>query len=219
MQTDSIIWHWKKSSRRKHIALHIDDSGRLEVRTPLRTSQKKVEQLIIEKRSWIERSSQKQQQRIHAKLPEYAKEGQLYFLGDLYNFKVQEASKSKLLIDGQNIVIKTPSQQAFYKLLKDWYKEETQMIVSKALDDFKDKLISDYNEVGYRYYKRRWGSCDSKNNLMFNSLLCVHKQEYIRYVVAHELAHIKEKNHSPRFYIEGERILEGFRKFHKEMRM
>jgi predicted metal-dependent hydrolase len=218
MQTDNILWLWKKSAKRKHIALHIDDSGLLEVRTPLRTSQRKVEQLIIEKRAWIEHSTQIQQERIHPKLPQYAPEGELYLHGELYRFEVQTAKKSSLTLEGKNALIETPSKEAFDKLLKAWYKERTKVVVETLLRDFEPMLAKPYQDVGYRYYKRRLGSCDSKNNLMFNSLLAVHKEEHIRYVVAHELAHIKEKNHSPRFYAEGERILPGFRGLDKEMR-
>ncbi len=218
MQIDNIIWHWKKSAKRKHIALHVDDGGALEVRTPIRTSQRRIEALIMEKRAWIERSVSIQQQRIHPKLPAYQSCGKLYLYGVAYDYEVASALKSSVLVADQKILIKTPSQEAFEKVLKDWYKQKTKQIVQESLDDLKVKLSTTYKAVGYRYYKRRLGSCDSNNNLMFNSLLAVHKKEHIRYVVAHELAHIKEKNHSVKFYAEGERILQGFKNLHKEMR-
>lgn len=48
--------------------------------------------------------------------------------------------------------------------------------------------------------KTRFGSCSSKNSLCFSWRLMLYPPEAIDYVVVHELAHIKEKNHSPAFY-------------------
>ncbi|MDO4153665.1 MAG: M48 family metallopeptidase [Clostridia bacterium] len=48
--------------------------------------------------------------------------------------------------------------------------------------------------------KTRFGSCSAKNSLCFSWRLMLYPPEAIDYVVVHELAHIKEKNHSPAFY-------------------
>ena len=48
--------------------------------------------------------------------------------------------------------------------------------------------------------KTRFGSCSSKNALCFSLYLCLYPSEAIDYVVVHELAHIKHKNHSREFY-------------------
>jgi len=218
MQTDNIHWIWEKSPRRKHIALVIDDNCLLKVKTPLRTSRQKVEALIIEKRLWIEKSLQKQEDRIHPKFPEFSPEGKLYLLGQVYDFYVEEGRGSCVVIDGQKVCIKVKSEAQFKKALHSWYLEHTQKHVESFVEELSPKTKKSPKTIGYRYYKRRWGSCDTQNNLMFNALLSLHKPEHIRYVVAHELAHMKVKNHSKTFYLEGERILSGFRSLDKEMR-
>ena len=48
--------------------------------------------------------------------------------------------------------------------------------------------------------KTRWGSCSSKNSINFSWRLVMADDEIIDYVIVHELAHIKELNHSPRFW-------------------
>ncbi len=48
--------------------------------------------------------------------------------------------------------------------------------------------------------KTRFGSCNSKNTVCFSLFLMKYPKDAIDYVVVHELAHIKEKNHSARFY-------------------
>ena len=54
--------------------------------------------------------------------------------------------------------------------------------------------------ITIRNQRTRWGSCSAKGNLNFNCLLMLCPDEVIDSVVVHELAHLTEMNHSPRFY-------------------
>ena len=57
-----------------------------------------------------------------------------------------------------------------------------------------------YNRITLRCQKTRWGSCSAKKNLNFNILLMLTPPEVIDSVVVHELCHLREMNHGPRFY-------------------
>ena len=59
-----------------------------------------------------------------------------------------------------------------------------------------------YGKVTIRAQKSRWGSCSCRGNLSFNCLLMLAPPEVLDSVVVHELCHIKQMNHSPRFYDE-----------------
>ncbi len=61
--------------------------------------------------------------------------------------------------------------------------------------------------VAVRSQRTKWGSCSAKGNLNFNCLLLLAPPETLDYVVVHELCHLKEMNHSPRFWAEVKRIL------------
>ena len=218
MQTDNISWIWEKSTRRKHIALHVDDDCLLRIKTPVRTSKRHVDALIREKRVWIEKSLIIQEERIHPKFPQYEKEGKLFFMGESFDFHVENKRGSLVEVLDGKVSIQAQSEAQFKKALQKWYCEKTERMVELYIDFFNEKIKKRPLSIGYRYYKRRWGSCDQKNNLMFNALLSVHKEEHIKYVVAHELAHMTVKNHSKAFYREGERILVGFKNLDKEIR-
>ena len=56
------------------------------------------------------------------------------------------------------------------------------------------------SSISYRKNKRTWGSCNYKNGLNFNILLMKFPIEIMEYVIIHELAHIKYKNHSKDFW-------------------
>jgi hypothetical protein len=54
--------------------------------------------------------------------------------------------------------------------------------------------------INVRDTKSRWGSCSGQGNLSFNWRLIFAPEEVLDYVVAHEVAHLVEMNHGPRFW-------------------
>ncbi|MBO4290055.1 MAG: M48 family metallopeptidase [Lachnospiraceae bacterium] len=71
-----------------------------------------------------------------------------------------------------------------------------------------------YGRITIRSQRTRWGSCSSKGNLNFNCLLMLAPPMVLDSVVAHELCHRKEMNHSPKFYAEVRRLFPEYDKWH-----
>lgn len=84
--------------------------------------------------------------------------------------------------------------------LDNFYKEEAKKIIPPLIEEFSLKMQLFPTSIKYRKNKRTWGSCNYKNGLNFNTLLAKFPLEVIEYVVIHELAHIKHKNHSKNFW-------------------
>ena len=59
--------------------------------------------------------------------------------------------------------------------------------------------------------KTRFGSCSAKNSLCFSLYLMAYPDAAIDYVVVHELAHIRQKNHSPAFYVEVAKVMPDYK--------
>lgn len=72
-----------------------------------------------------------------------------------------------------------------------------------------------YGRITIRNQKTRWGSCSSKENLNFNCLLMLMPDKVLDYVVVHELCHLKQMNHSKKFWKEVERYMPDYKNYKK----
>jgi len=85
----------------------------------------------------------------------------------------------------------------------------------EALNKFYDFC---YNRVSIRDQKTRWGSCSRKGNLNFNYKIIFLKKELADYIIVHELCHLKEMNHSGRFWDLVERVVLDHKTLRKKLR-
>ena len=72
-----------------------------------------------------------------------------------------------------------------------------------------------YGRITIRNQTTRWGSCSSKGNLNFNCLLMLMPDKVLDYVVVHELCHLKQMNHSKKFWKEVERYMPDYKQREK----
>ena len=77
---------------------------------------------------------------------------------------------------------------------------ETKKIVTYLADKYSKIIGVSFNKITVKKQRTVWGSCSIKGNLNFNLLLSLMPKEIIEYVVIHELCHLKEMNHSNKFW-------------------
>lgn len=85
-------------------------------------------------------------------------------------------------------------------------------VIPKRVEYFANIMGVTYGNITIRNQKTRWGSCSSKGNLNFNCLLMLAPPEVLDYVVAHELCHRKQMNHSKAFWSEVEKVFPDYKK-------
>ena len=97
--------------------------------------------------------------------------------------------------------------------------EEIKALKNKAKDyilprvEYYSSIMGLYpSDIKINSAKKRFGSCSAKNSINFSCLLMRYPQEAIDYVIVHELAHIKHKNHGREFYLLIESVLSDWRK-------
>jgi predicted metal-dependent hydrolase len=84
--------------------------------------------------------------------------------------------------------------------LEAWYRRQAQTIVTERLALWNQRYGFTYHRVTIKEQKTRWGSCSRQGNLNFNWRLLLAPLDILDYVLIHELSHLKEQNHSPRFW-------------------
>ena len=114
---------------------------------------------------------------------------------------IKKVSKNALLEDEFLYLGEVKKLQDFnIKNLDKFYKNEIEKILPNIVETFSKKMDLYPTSISYRKNKRTWGSCNYKNGLNFNILLMKFPIELMEYVIVHELAHIKHKNHSKKFW-------------------
>ena len=117
-----------------------------------------------------------------------------------------EASIKKLsknsLDEGEFLLLGEVKRMEDFRIknLDLFYKKEIQKILPIRVEEFSKKMQLFPTSISFRKNKRTWGSCNFKNGLNFNILLMKFPIEVMDYVIVHELAHIKHKNHSKDFW-------------------
>lgn len=82
------------------------------------------------------------------------------------------------------------------------YKRQAREYIPRRVQEIAKKYWCKYNNIRITSAKTRWWSCTSQKNLNFSFRLILTPKEIIDYVICHELAHLKEMNHSRQFWLE-----------------
>ena len=98
------------------------------------------------------------------------------------------------------------------------YKKEAASLFQTRCNYFAEKMGVQYRQIKVNQAKTRWGSCNAKGNLHFTFRLVFAPAELVDYVIVHELAHLKEFNHSPRFWAVVEGILPDYRERRRRLK-
>lgn len=94
----------------------------------------------------------------------------------------------------------------------DALKKEARPYLKEVADYYAGIIGVKYARMSIRAQKSRWGSCSKDGNLNFNCLLMLTPPEVRHYIVVHELCHLKEMNHSPRFWSLVENVIPTYKK-------
>jgi len=197
----------RRSSRRT-IGFMIDDDG-LRVTAPRRVTLAEVDNAIRAKQRWIltklHERGERRQQRLQKPPLRWVDGAQLPYMGGEITLRLTEAVRSHCVFDpqsGELSVGVTPglSELQLKERVRLWYHAEASRVFEERLDLYAQRMRLSYNAFALSSAGTRWGSCTSAGNIRLNWRLIHYPLNLIDYVVAHELAHLREMNHSPRFW-------------------
>lgn len=197
-------------SKRKTIAIKVSLDKGIEVRAPLMASNEDIDKVIKQNNKWIRETYERViTEGKEVRDRKYETGEKLYLLGEERELHVIEASNctisyidEKFIMKMQKDILELPhKREAIGKVLFEAYLRKVGKLYLEDRTRFLAKTYGfTINRITIKNVKTRWGSCSSKKNINFNLKLMMANKEAIDYVIIHELCHIKEMNHSQKFW-------------------
>jgi len=220
---DRIVPYVLRRTRRRTIALSIDHRG-LRVGTPTRASLGEVEALILQHSAWVAKKLDEWRSRRRPQALNIADGMQLPLLGAALGVRIALGS-NRVLWNEQGgpaalpvltLFLRTPADAA--RVLEKALREKARDLFSERLDHYAQQLGAAAPALALSAARMRWGSCSAKTGIRLNWRLIHFPLRIIDYVVAHELAHLRQMNHSRRFWSVVEGLYPDYRAARDELK-
>ncbi|MDR1953117.1 MAG: M48 family metallopeptidase [Clostridiales Family XIII bacterium] len=205
-------------ARRRSLAIHITKDAQVEVRAPLKLPESEIERFILDKRAWIVRSVEKMRDGVRARESFSLGFGDWVTVCGRACEIVPTAADVPSFADGK---LALPArcgaadiQQSVIYLLK----QVADRVLREKTDYFAKRMRVTPTSVQIGNARSRWGSCSGDDKIRYSWRIVMGDEETIDYLVVHELAHIKQHNHSRYFWDEVAAILPDYRARRKKLR-
>ncbi len=195
----TLILRVVESARASRLTLRIDTGGRaLKITVPTGMPSREVENFLARHQGWLEtklaKYPDKPKLRPGVKLPvrgvnhlilhEQAKRGSVE--------QAQDEDGPYLLVHGERAHLP--------RRLSDFLKKQAKIDIEPMVLELAKKTGKKVKSIKFKDTKSRWGSCSSDGNLSFSWRIMMAPRLVIFYLVAHEVAHLTEMNHGPKFW-------------------
>ena len=197
-----ITYTLKRSGKRRSIGLRIDDRG-LTVSMPLRASEKWLHSVLQDKADWVVEKLDGWQTRKSAAI--LWRDGEtIDYLGELLVLRVvQSLFASPLERRGKELwvfVVDASETGHIEETVSRWYQKEALVLFEQRAAHYAQLLNVVPRAIKLTSAKAQWGSCTVSGTVRLNVQLIKLPLRLIDYVVVHELAHLRELNHSEAFW-------------------
>lgn len=191
-----------RSSKRKKLTITVERDKSIVVHAPTNTAEDLIRSVVESKRQWIYEKinhEQKYQDRPHAPGKEVVNGESVLYLGREYPIVLTDTESGGVEFS-RGFLIPLADQLKRKTVLKDWYSARAKETILPKVAKHAHELgvsVAETNIVDSRF---RWGSCTPKDHVNFNWRLIKAPMHVIDYVIVHELAHLLESNHTPKFW-------------------
>jgi len=207
--TTTINYDIVYSDKRKNVTIAVYPMKEVEISVPGHLEREYIQNLVKKKADWVikqllwfDEITQIDSNKEHVN-------GETYlYLGRQYRLQIKKAKeKAEAKIVGKIIQVTLPlntpkkyEKKIVRAAIWKWYKNQAEEKINSILKKYSKKLGITIPEFTIKNQYKRWGSCTSKNKLIFNFRLAMAPVSQIEYVVAHEICHIKCKDHSKNYF-------------------
>lgn len=186
---------FRENARARRIIMRFDKGGEgLILTVPRRTSRSRALSFAQSQIGWIaERLTRQPARREFAEGVCFPFRGNVIEIARLPGLRaVTRLEGTKLLVGG------APAHVA--RRTREWLKRQAKSELQRASDEYAQKMGVRYSRLTLRDTQSRWGSCSASGALSYSWRLILAPHDVLDYVCAHEVAHLKQMNHGPKFW-------------------
>lgn len=210
----------KRTNRRRSIGLRIDDAG-LTVNMPLRASEKWLYSVLQEKAAWVVEKLESWQAKKPAPQQWVGGEPILY-RGETFTLRIiPSLFDAPPQLHGTQLVVhvsQADNPAEIEKIIMRWYRREAMQLFTECVAHFAPLMNVNPGEIKLSSARTQWGSCTTRGTVRLNWQLIKMPLHLVDYVVVHELAHLREMNHSAAFWCVVETVCPDYVKLRGELR-
>jgi predicted metal-dependent hydrolase len=204
-------------SRRRTIALIVTPEARVIIRAPLKAPAAMIDDFIKKQHGWIRKKVAEMKERPQVVVHAY-EEGEIFwFLGRPYPLHIVDDGRA-VIERTDRLCISRALMPDIRLRLKHWYTEEAAKEIHSRCMWF--SMMTGYSPTSVRITdaRQRWGSCTYKGGLNFSWRLIQAPLEIVDYVIVHELVHLRQPDHSPKFWAKVEVLMPDYQRRRKWLR-
>lgn len=188
-----IAVHLRRSARARRISLRVSRlDGKVSLTLPSRVPESEGMAFVRQKQDWIRKQLADRPDEVVVDIG-----ASIPFQGELLDV-VAGAGKS-LRIEEDRLVV-PEGRAGTARRVEAFLKTQARERLASAADEYAEALGRGYSKLTLRDTRSRWGSCTSAGGLMFSWRLVMAPEEVLKYVAAHEVAHLEQMNHSAKFW-------------------
>jgi predicted metal-dependent hydrolase len=194
----------RESPRARRLILQVRPPDTVEVVVPKRTSPIEVERFITLNRAWIERAHEEIRRRYPEELramPTRVGFPALERIWDVH-YHTRSVQRAQLRRQEGCLDIFLPDEriEGGRALLRRWLMDTARRELKPRLQMLSKETGLSYKKVQVRTQRTRWGSCSSTGTISLNAAALFLDADLMRYLMIHELCHLKHLNHSKRYW-------------------
>ncbi|MCU7837951.1 MAG: M48 family metallopeptidase [Candidatus Thiodiazotropha sp. (ex Troendleina suluensis)] len=193
--------------RQDNIAIHVHPDASVEVDAPEGEETSKIHAAVLKRARWIKTHVERARtQKEHVLPRSYVSGESLFYLGRRYQLKVNSENYQepgvKLLRGKICVYTQSKDPKIVKKRLAEWYRSRASDVFARRLHEILEQVLWLKSPPPFRLVtmQKQWGSCSPKGAILLNPHLVKAPRECVDYVITHELCHLQEHNHSPRYY-------------------
>ncbi len=202
--SDFMAYRWRRSPRAKQLQVRITPWQGIEVVIPKRTSKQSVRSFLSRQRQWIRNTWLHMQSQIVDADRSLPKKLDLWAIGQHWqvHYRCRAGARVRVVARGRDLTVYHPGddESACRRTLRRWLARCAREYLGAKAQCMSAATGCRYRHLQIRGQKSRWGSCSSNGTLSLNYKLLFLEPELVRYLLVHELAHMRVLNHSPRFW-------------------